>query len=103
VLGRRFRKALYAYPKQRRVERGVDVFIDQGSDGCKTQCTRFVARTARKGFVMRAKPAGKNLGEKAREHILAIAQDLGMSVEDLLRNSDTTAKGSKGKKVRPQY
>lgn len=41
--------------------------------------------------------------KKAREQILAIAQDLGMSVEDLLANTGARPKGSSGKKVQPQY
>jgi DNA-binding protein H-NS len=40
---------------------------------------------------------------KAREKILAIAQDLGVSVEHLLANAGGKSKGSGGAKVQPQY
>jgi len=39
---------------------------------------------------------------KAREQILAIAQGLGVSVEELLENAGAKSKGS-GKKVQAQY
>ncbi|MBD8531687.1 MULTISPECIES: H-NS family nucleoid-associated regulatory protein [unclassified Massilia] len=39
---------------------------------------------------------------KAREQILAIAQGLGVSVDELLANSGAKSKGN-GKKVRAQY
>ena len=41
--------------------------------------------------------------KKAREQILAIAQDLGVSVEELLANGGAKPKGNNGKKVQPQY
>jgi DNA-binding protein H-NS len=41
--------------------------------------------------------------KKAREQILAIAQDLGVSVEELLANGRAKQKGGSGKKVRAQY
>jgi DNA-binding protein H-NS len=40
---------------------------------------------------------------KAREEILAIAQDVGISVEELLANTAKKSKTQKGVKVRPQY
>lgn len=40
---------------------------------------------------------------KAREQILAIAQGLGISVEDLLGNGGTKSKAAGGKKVKPQF
>ena len=40
---------------------------------------------------------------KAREQILAIAQGLGISVEDLLGNGGTKSKAGGGKKVQPQF
>lgn len=41
--------------------------------------------------------------KEARERILAIAQDLGVPVEELLAGSGTKAKGGTGKKVQAQY
>ncbi|QNA89408.1 H-NS histone family protein [Massilia sp. Dwa41.01b] len=41
--------------------------------------------------------------KEARERILAIAQDLGVSVEELLAGSVGKAKGGSGKKVAAQY
>jgi len=41
--------------------------------------------------------------KKAREQIYSIAQDLGVSVEELLRNSGKKEKTSKGAKVAAQY
>ena len=41
--------------------------------------------------------------KKAREQILAIAQDLGVTVEQLLANGGGKTKGSSGTKVQPQY
>ena len=41
--------------------------------------------------------------KKAREQIIAIAQDLGVSVEDLLANTGAKSKAGGGKKVQPQY
>lgn len=41
--------------------------------------------------------------KKAREQILAIAQDLGVSVEDLVGGASGKSKGGTGTKVRPQY
>lgn len=41
--------------------------------------------------------------KKAREQILSIAQNLGVSVEELLANNGTKSKGGSGKKVQPQY
>jgi DNA-binding protein H-NS len=41
--------------------------------------------------------------KKAREQILAIAQDLGVSVEELLANARAKQKGGNGKKVQAQY
>jgi DNA-binding protein H-NS len=41
--------------------------------------------------------------QKAREQILAIAQDVGMSVEDLLATNAKKTKKENGKKVKPQY
>jgi DNA-binding protein H-NS len=41
--------------------------------------------------------------KKAREQILAIAQDLGVSVEDLLANTAAKSKSGSGAKVRAQY
>lgn len=41
--------------------------------------------------------------KKAREQIFAIAQDLGVSVEQLLATAGGKSKGSSGQKVQPQY
>jgi DNA-binding protein H-NS len=41
--------------------------------------------------------------KKAREQILAIAQDLGVSVESLLANGGAKSKGTSGKKAQAQY
>jgi DNA-binding protein H-NS len=41
--------------------------------------------------------------QKARAQILAIAQAAGISVEELLVNKTSKAKGRKGLKVKPQY
>lgn len=41
--------------------------------------------------------------KKAREQILSIAQNLGVSVEELLTNAGAKSKGGAGKKVQPQY
>jgi DNA-binding protein H-NS len=41
--------------------------------------------------------------KKAREQIFAIAQELGVSVEQLLANAGGKSKGSSGAKVQPQY
>jgi DNA-binding protein H-NS len=41
--------------------------------------------------------------KKAREQILAIAQDVGVSVEELLANTGAKSKGGGGKKVEPRY
>ena len=41
--------------------------------------------------------------QKAREQILAIAKDAGVSVEELLGNGGTKAKKSSGKKVDAKY
>jgi DNA-binding protein H-NS len=40
---------------------------------------------------------------KAREQILAIAQDAGMAVEELLAAKAKISKRANGKKVKPQY
>lgn len=41
--------------------------------------------------------------KKARDQIFAIAQDLGVSVEQLLANAGGKSKGGSGQKVQPQY
>jgi len=41
--------------------------------------------------------------KKAREQIIAIAQDIGISVEELLANKGAKSKSNGGKKVEPQY
>ncbi len=41
--------------------------------------------------------------QKAREQILAIAQELGVSVEELLAAGGKKLKGSKGQKVQARY
>lgn len=41
--------------------------------------------------------------KKAREQVLAIAQDLGVSVDELLLSPGTKAKGIKTEKVAPRY
>jgi DNA-binding protein H-NS len=41
--------------------------------------------------------------KKAREQILSIAQNLGVSVEDLLSGNGGKSKAGSGKKVQPQY
>lgn len=41
--------------------------------------------------------------KKAREKILAIAQDLGVTVEQLLANGGGRTTGSSGTKVQPRY
>ncbi|TQK01265.1 H-NS family nucleoid-associated regulatory protein [Herbaspirillum sp. SJZ107] len=41
--------------------------------------------------------------KKAREQILAIAQDVGVPVEELFSNSGAKSKGNTGKKAQPQY
>jgi DNA-binding protein H-NS len=41
--------------------------------------------------------------KKAREQILAIAQEAGLSVEELLANTTNKAKNNTGLKVKPQY
>jgi DNA-binding protein H-NS len=41
--------------------------------------------------------------KKAREQILAIAQDLGISVKQLLANAGAKQKGGSATKVQPQY
>jgi DNA-binding protein H-NS len=41
--------------------------------------------------------------QKAREQILAIAQEAGVSVEELLASTAKRAKKEKGQKVQPQY
>jgi DNA-binding protein H-NS len=40
---------------------------------------------------------------KAREQIMSIAQDLGISIEDLMQNASGKGKGSTGQKVLAQY
>lgn len=41
--------------------------------------------------------------KKAREQILSIAQDVGMSLEELLAKNGAKSKGASGKKAQPQY
>jgi DNA-binding protein H-NS len=41
--------------------------------------------------------------KKAREQILAIAQEAGISVAELLVNTTNKAKNNNGQKVKPQY
>lgn len=41
--------------------------------------------------------------KKAREQILSIAENLGISVEELLANKSEKSKVGSGKKVQPQY